>query len=571
LALLFVVALVCHGELARDRPGPGRLTEYFLWMSAGGVAGGLFNALVAPLVFSSLVEYPLGLTLACLLIPRADAAEDDPKRIKRERRLDLVLPLALEALVCGLFWLLRSISLNTRVHALADRLELKAADAHAVMKYVLPIVVCGVFALGRVRVGLGLGAGLLGIGLAASAPSEIVSFGLPAALCYAFARRPLRFGLGVGTVLLAGSLCYQLEYPPLYQGRSFFGVLRVSEGRTREGSLEYVDRRLANGTTMHGIQLLAPELRDRPMAYFDPSGPIGQVLRAFNNDAARKIGVLGLGAGTMACYAMPGQQLTFYEIDPVVRAISFDTDRYFTYVADARQRGARIDLIIGDGRLMLDRQEFRTEEDRYGILLIDAFSSYAIPVHLLTREALAVYLRQVRRDGLICFNINNRYLDLKPVLARLAEDAGLVGVSMLDDDIAPLGKWTCSCVILAREPPHVERLLAMNQERSQWQAAREHLLPLAAWPDPRCGVSSQAALLCRVLGERMIGRDNQWVRLKTRRELEDELAALKAAESEHSNPADAAKRVAVEKALRVNVWTDDYSNLLGALGQPQRK
>jgi spermidine synthase len=540
------------------------LTEYFLWMSTGGVAGGLFNALVAPLVFSSLVEYPLGLTLACLLLPRADAAED-AKRTRLERRLDLVLPLALGALVCGLFWLLWSISLHIRVHALADRLELKAADAHAVMKYILPVVVCGAFAMRRVHLGLGLGAGLLGIGLAASAPSAIVSFGLPAALCYAFVRRPLRFGLGVGMLLLAGSLCYQIAYPPLYQGRSFFGVLRVSEGRTREGSLVYGDHRLTHGTTLHGMQLLAPELRDRPMGYLDPSSPMGQVLRAFNTDAARRIGVLGLGAGTMACYALPGQQLTFYEIDPVVRAISFDTDRYFTYVADAQQRGARIDLIMGDGRLMLDRQDFRTEEDRYGILLIDAFSSGAIPVHLLTREALAVYLRQVRRDGLICFNISNRYLDLRPVLARLAEDAGLVGVSMIDDDVAPLGKSSSSCVIMARNPGQVELLLTLNQERSRWQTAREQLLPLAAWPDPGCGVSSQAALLCCVLGEGMKGRDNQWVRLKPRHELEDELAALRAAESEDGDPANSAKRAALEKALRVNVWTDDYSNLLGVL------
>jgi spermidine synthase len=565
LALLFVAALVCHGELARDRPAAGQLTEYFLWMSAGGVAGGLFNALVAPLAFSSLIEYPLGLTLACLMLPAAAPAKDGPEGRRLERLLDVALPLALGTLVLGLFWGLRAIPLREWLLALADKLQLRPSQVRDLAIYALPAVVCGAFALRRVRLGLGLGALLLALGLAASRPRDALTYGLPAGLCYAFVRRPVRLGLGAGALLLAGGLCDRIASPPLYQGRSFFGVLRVEEGVSRQGAVSFTDRRLEHGTTMHGLQILTPDLRQTPMAYFDRSGPIGQVFRAFNTDPARKVGILGLGAGTMACYGLPGQQMTFYEIDPVVRAVAFDTDRYFTYVADARERGVRVDLVMGDGRLALDRQDLPAEEDRYGILLVDAFSSDAIPVHLITREALALYLRRVRRDGLICFQVTNRYLDLKPVLARLAEDAGLVGASMSDRDTAPLGKSSTDWVVLARQQGQVDRLLAMNQERAAWRGAQERLLPLVAWPDQGRGLSSQAALLCAVLGGQTRGRDNEWVRLRTRQELQDELAALKAAEGEHGDPGYSAKRAAVEKALRVNVWTDDYSNLLGLL------
>jgi spermidine synthase len=565
LALLFAVAVVCHGELARDRPAAGRLTEYFLWMSVGGVAGGLFNALVAPLAFSSLVEYPLAITLACLMLPPASPAEDRPKEQRRERRLDLVLPLAVAALVLALFWGLWAISLHDQLRALAVRLGLRPAHVHTVMAYALPLGFCGALALRRVRLALGLSTILLGLGVASSQPSEVLAFGLPAGLCYAFVRRPLRFGLGVAALLLAGSLSYRLAYPSLYQGRSFFGVLRVVEGRTEEGATTYTHHRLAHGTTMHGLQILTPDLRRTPMAYFDRSGPIGQVFRAFNTDPSRKVGVIGLGAGTMACYGLPGQQVTFYEIDPVVRAIAFDTDRYFTYIADARERGVRVDLVMGDGRLALDRHEFRTEEDRYGILVVDAFSSDAIPVHLVTRQALALYLQRVRIDGLICFQVTNRYVDLKPVLARLAEDAGLAGVSMSDTDTAPLAKSSTNWVVLARQASQLDRLLAMNQERAAWKAAQEQLLPLLAWPDHGRGLASQAALVCAVLEEQMKGRDNEWVRLKTRQELRDEIEALKAAAEEHGAPVDSAKRAAAERALKVDVWTDDYSNLLGLL------
>jgi hypothetical protein len=592
-ALLFIAALVCHGELARDRPPVGWLTEYFLWMSAGGVLGGLFNALVAPLAFTTVVEYPLGLVLVLLALPPPDdgraargarlaglglagvwrrrlataPAADGSEAPAWAGLLDVALPLGLGVLVLGLCWgLPPADETDARLRALAAGLGLSSARVRALLIYALPVLLGLVLVKRSVRLGLGAGTVLLALGLATSQPRAVLIYGLPVALCYAFVRRPLRFGLGAGAVLLAAGLSGLIANPPLFQGRSFFATLSVTEDQT----LGPGTRELDQGTTLHGAQVLSPPLRETPLTYYHRSGPIGQVFRAFNTNPGRKVGVFGLGAGTMACYGLPGQQMTFFEIDPVVRAIAFDTDRYFTYVADARKRGVRVDLIFGDARLTLDRQDLPREVDRYGILVVDAFSSDAIPFHLITREALALYLRKVCQDGLICFHISNRYVDLEPVLARLAEDAGLAGAHMSDHDTAPLGKRSTNWVVLARQPRQVDRLLALNEERAAWRKAQERLLPLVACPDPGRGLAGQAALLCGVLGEHMSGRAAEWVRLMTRQELQEEWERKKHdLETSGDESVAAARRhelKKLEKDLKVNVWTDDYSNLLGLLG-----
>jgi hypothetical protein len=529
LATLFGVAMVCHGELASDRPAPRHLTEFFLWMSVGGVVGGMFNALIAPLVFNGIVEYQLAMVVACFLVPpltapgkeagwnltadlilgglfvaigallvtlrlrdenlelsilggwtgvlvlaalAAGAAVAAVNLLRGKQRspaayLDAILPLALILLVAGLYWGLTSRTVWPRVLTFATKLH-----------------------IGEKR--------LWGV----------LTFGVPAVLCYTFIERPVRFGLSVGALALATAACGLVEYHPEFQKRSFFGVLKV-ESDTKvlaSGNLR-TDVTLMHGTTWHGTQHRCPtdkeldlDWRTEPLSYYHHTGPVGHVFDRYNTDPKRPFGVIGLGTGTMACYALKGQHVTFYDIDPVVRGISFDTDKYFTYVSDARDRGAALELVMGDARLTMERQQL-TDDEKYGLLVVDAFSSDAIPVHLITWQALQLYLDRMRPDGIVLFHISNRYLNLQPVLANFVQKGDLAAYVFNDDedeDKMPAGKARSTWVAIARQPEHLDRL----KSDPAWEKMRPTLLAATfmvghvrmngPWkelkPDPKVGV-----------------------------------------------------------------------------------
>ena len=403
LLVFFVITMVCHGELAHDRPATRHLTEFYLSMSLGGVLGGALNALVAPLVFDGVWEYPLTLVLACLMMPREAA----PGSSRRQRLLDLLLPLGLFVLSAAL--------------------------------------VMGGQSSGRF-------AGPLGTGL---------MFGLPALLCFPFSRRPLRFGLGVAGVLLASTLYLGWQGRVLYAERSFFGISRVALG-TGEGY-----HLLVSGGTIHGMQSLDPARRREPLTYYYPTGPLGQLFaeRARQPGWAKQpIAGIGLGAGSVACYTAPGQPLTFYEIDPVVERIARD-ERYFTFLRDC---APRTEVVLGDARLTLAG----APEGRYSLLILDAYSSDAIPVHLITREALALYLEKLAPGGLLAFHISNRHLDLEPVLGNLAQDAGLAALFQHDVRLTveegERGKTGSQWLVMARDAEDFGALAADKR----WQPAR---------------------------------------------------------------------------------------------------
>jgi hypothetical protein len=569
LAALFVVAMVCHGELARDRPSTAHLTEYFLWMSFGGVVGGMFNALAAPLMFNTIAEYQIAMLAACLLLPPLTPESDDTTagvttdvglalafavtglvllvlRIRDANiDLDLVKPQTLlwpvVALLAGL------------AYGGAAALRERRHPAPAWIDLILPV------SLGVLVLGLVFGVASHALDPRIKKLSEwthlpmyqirpIISFWIPAVLCYTFVERPRRFGLSVGALLLAGSIGAAIEEPPLLQRRSFFGVLKVEKGNYNE-DIEF--HTLTHGTTMHGKQFrkdelhgkpftpidflycgwrpsfFLDELRATPVTYYAPTGPVGHVMKAYNQ-ADRPVGVIGLGTGSMATYALPGQTMTFYDIDAVVRDISFSTADWFSFVADAKRRGAKISpLVLGDARLTLDRNDLKGD-DKYGILVIDAFSSDAIPVHLITLEAMQMYLRKLRDDGLILFHISNRHLDLKPVLANLAQatDPKLVAYVMEDWTEKELGKSASTWVVLARKTEDVSRLLI--DDRWDWEQGQElsDLRLLGAFPDGGAGLSGMMLMLQGVLKK----TEAPWVRLET-------------------NP-------------KVGVWTDDFSNIL---------
>ena len=349
LLTFFVTAVVCHTELAKRRPAVEDLTEFYFCMSIGGALGGVFNALVAPLIFTTDYEYYLALVAACAL--RVFVAG----QAKALNARDVAYP-ALLALV---------------VAAVAYR----SVDASAL--------------------------GLLGR----------VAFLVPCAVAlYAFTARPFRFAFGVAA-MIGSALLVQGSVDVLHTERNFFGINRVK--LIADGAKTV----LIHGTTMHGTEFTDPRLRREPLAYYARSGPVGQLLAL--SGVRPRVAAVGLGTGALACYRKPGETWTFFEIDAAVERIARDT-RYFHYLADC---GGGTKVVLGDGRLSLKAMPDRS----YDLIVIDAFSSDSIPMHLLTQQAVALYLQKLKPRGVILFNISNEYLRLAPVLATLVTSAGAAG------------------------------------------------------------------------------------------------------------------------------------------------
>jgi hypothetical protein len=366
----FTAAVVCHGELARRRPGAAGLTGFYLAVAVGGALGGAFNAVVAPLVFDRLAEYPAALIGSCLVLG---------VRTGRGLREHLgprtwILPAAVGLLTAAL-----------------------CRDVGGVS-----------------QTALGAALTALAAGLAALAAARHRS-------------RPVTFALTAGAVLAASGLAEAVDGRVLVRDRSFFGTLKVTA--VGGGTVH----RLFHGSTLHGQQDLDPARRREPQTYFVRNGPVGQIFAAFEARPGRdraRVAVAGVGAGSLACYARPGQRWTFFEIDPGVMRVATDP-RYFTYLADGR--AASLDLVLADGRLGIGRAPDRG----FDLIVLDAFTSDAIPVHLVTREALALYRRKLDAGGLIVMNITNRYLDLAPVVALLARDAGMACRVRVDAEVSP--------------------------------------------------------------------------------------------------------------------------------------
>lgn len=319
LLALFSICMVCHGELARAKPAPRRLTFFYLMVALGGALGGLTVALLAPLIFQDFWEYHAGLLLA---------------------------------------WLLALIALmRTRPHAGAM--------------------------IGRRGVAI-----LLVLPLAALAASFVIAVWADRA----------------SAILIR---------------RNFYGSFRVEEISVGGTGI----RRLRHGTTLHGSQFMLRAQQWRPAGYYGQFSGMGVAIRHHplrTSGQPMKLGVVGLGAGTTATYVRAGDHLRFYEINPTIVDLAQD---YFTYLEDARARGT-VDIALGDARIVLERELAQQGAQGFDVLAIDAFSSDAIPVHLLTREASDAYWGHLKADGILAIHISNRHLDLLPVVFALAEHAG---------------------------------------------------------------------------------------------------------------------------------------------------
>jgi hypothetical protein len=359
LAALFAVGVLCHGRLAQGRPPAGQLTAFYLAIAAGGAIGSLLCGLLAPLLFRSVVEYPLALVLACLAI----------------------------------------------------------SSGGGPLRRLWPAAFAGAVATSFVIIAL---------------------------------RSPIASNQRLIT-------------------RSFFGVLRVDEapgpmfkpavGPHAGQPMSLPMHELYHGTTLHGLQVRRPSEQRLPTSYYHPSGPIGRVfaaLRDAQHPSLGQVGLVGLGVGTLAAYAQPGDRFTFFELDPAVVRIARDP-ALFSYLADS---AGEVTVVVADGRIALGA----APDGRFRLLVIDAFGSDAVPVHLLTREALALDLRKLSPGGLVAFHLSSRFFDLAPVLAAAAASLGEPGAFWHDDSLSTVeaitGKRPSDWAVVAADPADLAALMA---------------------------------------------------------------------------------------------------------------
>ncbi|MGW3774293.1 spermidine synthase [Actinomadura verrucosospora] len=389
LALLALAGLTCHGLLAADRPAPRRLTEFFFVTSVGGALGGLFNGIVAPLVFNWTAELPVVVaSLGLLPLAARWPARSIPGSAPTRWAFLVTAPLA-ALLLCFM-----------------DTTALRCAGFALAASWILLIV-----------------------------------------------RRPrVLAAVAVAAVLVPFTV---KQSHSIDRERTFFGQYQV---RLTPERATFV-----HGTTVHGFQLRAPGQRMTPVSYYARRGPIGDVFAAYGaGPRSGRVAVVGLGAGGLAAYGRPGQRMDFFEIDPAVVRIARDP-RYFTYLRDCP---CRVRTIVGDGRLELQRAPDRS----YGMILLDAFSSDAVPTHLLTRQAIGLYAAKLAPGGVLVFNVSNRNLELAPMLGATGRAAGMA--TLTASDTAPKGdrlSFSSEWVAMARSADDLRPLAARS---TRWHGIR---------------------------------------------------------------------------------------------------
>lgn len=392
----FVAALACHIELAHQRPDPRHLTDYYLWISVGGVLGGMFCALLAPLIFTGLSE----------------------------------LPIAYGACVFAYAFLRR-------------KLAFEPSDFLVGLAGFFVMIGIALVVLRPRHVG--------GIDLSPDLQKAAVITAVFLAATWWPRRLAVIFISCLGLFGFTDKFADEIR---LFSARDYYGyetVLASKDGETH---------RLVNGTIMHGMQLMKAPLE--PITYYAETGPFGEaVLPLTAKRPLARLAAVGLGTGTEAAYGRDGMQIDFYELNPAVEGIARNPN-YFSYVSDSK---AQINVILGDARLSLESAPDRA----YDAIILDAFSSDSIPIHLLTKEAMELYLRKLKSDGIILAHVSNRYLDLKQAVAATGASIGLAidegGEFRPETDYHTSSFWVC----LARNRT---RLDEMETKGSLWHPYR---------------------------------------------------------------------------------------------------
>ena len=410
LIVFFVIAMHCHHRLAALRPPVARLTEFYLAMSLGGVIGGAFTALVAPVIFNNVYEYPLLIVASALV-----GVTVLPKMRDWGRALLAAIAVA------GIFAIVVFGLENAGI----------ALNVANFLRTIVLVVVC-------------------------------ISI-------YGLYRRKIVFAAALGAFALVLQFSGFLSNPDMhnktvFNERNFFGVIHVYERESENEKFHL----FAHGDTNHNAQFLDPELRREPLLYFSPDGPFGQAMRALRGPEERSLDValIGLGAGAMACYAEQGDNWTFFEIDPAVAKMALDP-KLFTYLSDCAPEAP---IEIGDARLNL----INKPAGAYDLVMIDAFSSDSIPAHLITTEALALYRSKLKPGGMIFFHTSNRLVDVSSVAIAVSQASGLTSIAndyFPPDDISFKSLRTQASAVLVGDQASIE---AIATDLPQWKSRDPH-------------------------------------------------------------------------------------------------
>ncbi len=416
LAIFFICIMVCHGELAKRRPDPAYLTQYYLIMSLGGMLGGVFNNFVVPFIFNDLYEYPL-MIIATLLLNNFDIKQYAaiPSRIYK---------IALIAYI-GFFIII----LTENHHHIGNDLVLALIIIAIVSNY------------------------------------------------YFFHKNLLYLFLYSSLIVSCTTSFKPDDEQNLLKSRNFYGVLTVTQSRLPKdsgGQEPDILHSMYSGATQHGAQIINNNNQCTPISYYGEQGPIGQLFQSYQaiNDNWR-VGIIGLGSGALAAYAKPGQQWAFYELNPAVISIA-TTPGYFSYLQHCMSQYA---IHAGDARLTLSRQAVQ----RFDLLVIDAFTSDSIPTHLLTREALELYLSRMNEHGLLAFHISNHYLNLEPVLADHARQLGMYGLIQKYRPKEKSLTYASDWLVLAKNQADLAALLAHKPQN--WRALDDSVHISQSWTD----------------------------------------------------------------------------------------
>lgn len=417
VAAFFVAAMVCHGELAATRPPAKHLTEFYVWMSVGGVLGGVFNSMIAPAMFPRVIEYAVTIGLSGFLLAK---------------------PIRSAWSNCG-----RSESLGATIGALliASALVWTATiRARSDMTIIL------------------------------------VMIGVPALVLLTLTNHTKAFAMLAATVLIHSAWQPPIPGRVLFVDRSYFGVHWVIE------EPELGQNQLVHGVTMHGIQDQGVANACNPLTYYSRRGPLGDVFRNVPLAEDAEIALVGLGTGAAVSFGTGSQRFTIFEIDPVVARIAADP-KLFTHLSVCAK--SRYTTVIGDGRQTLQQ----AKEKQFSLILLDAFSSDAIPTHLLTREALALYRTKLADDGVLVFHISNRHCDLEPIVGELAADADMTCLVRHDtDEDLERGILSSSYAVVAENHDVIKRLSqtpgwksAKRSTRGPWTDDRSNVLESLRW------------------------------------------------------------------------------------------
>lgn len=411
MAVFFFSALTCHMELAKSRPNARHLTEFYLIMSIGGAIGGFFNAIIAPQYLVVPIEYGLALVLACFI--RYSSEPEAAFTASLEKVTASIRKNKLDAIASPRF-----------IVALVTVLATLAAFNNPSRDF-LPVAAAAI-ALG---------------------------------LAFIMDRRWL-FASLVGFALLFFPLGYhwdsKLYDKIIHHDRNFFGPLKIFDSTTGV-------RVFMSGITNHGTQALDEKWRLTPLSYYSTSSPLQDAVHILDKGPfPQKVGVVGLGIGVIACFEHKGRSYDFFEINPLVRDIAENQD-YFTYLKDC---GSQYEIILGDGRMMMKEQS----DGGYDAIVIDAFTSDNIPAHLVTLEALELYFRKLKENGMLIVHISNNHVDLEPVLQKASEKMGIPALARIG--LAEKIKGTdyksdgSHWVVLSRNPQVIETL-----EKDGWTPA----------------------------------------------------------------------------------------------------